>query len=136
MAGMFKLTGDFAKLSRFQQKAAGAALPALRRSILDGISVKGQQQLDRGFDAARSPHRRKWKKRKRNYPWPILQKTLALRTGTTAKATRRGVSYGFKASYGKYHLRSRPFVPTKTIPKRWRGAYARIAQDKMREHFA
>lgn len=133
------LKGDFAKLSKMQQRLAGKNLAAIRREILDEMAIKAQQQIDRGFDGQRDPHRNKWKKRKRQYAHPILQRTMALREGTTAKAQRRGVSFSYKSPYGRYHMsgtrhmKARKFMPTKTIPKRWRGAYARIVRDVLRK---
>jgi phage gpG-like protein len=83
--------------------------------------------IDEGFEQRKDPVGHKWRRRKKRYPWPILNKTLALRKGWKATtAGKRGVDLTNRVPYTGFHQHGTPrmvarkMVPDQRLSPRWR----------------
>lgn len=72
-----------------------------------------QQIVKNNFDAGGRPN--KWKKRKKNYPWPILRRTDTLRNANMVEAIPGGTSVVNRTIYQAVHNFG---YPKRNIPKR------------------
>jgi len=72
-----------------------------------------QQVIKNNFDVGGRPN--KWKKRKKNYPWPTLRRTDALRNANIVEAIPGGTSIVNRIIYQAVHNFG---YPKRNIPKR------------------
>ncbi len=114
-------------------KALGTFRVKLEKSddLLISMSKEMRQDvlalIDEGFEKRRDPIGRRWKRRKRAYPWPILNKTLAMRKGWRARSNgKRGTDLMNAVPYTRWHqwgtrkMVARKMIPDKRLSPRWR----------------
>jgi hypothetical protein len=129
----FKQLGDF----RVKLKKPHEMLRTASRDMHE--EVKGL--IDEGFAKRRDPSGKKWARRKRRYPWPILNKTLALRKSWTGTSNQHG--FGFRSSifYSRFHqegtryMTDRKQVPERALPTKWRVRLRKVWLRTANRHF-
>lgn len=129
----------FRQLGEFNQKLKKPHQLLLSASKAMHDEVK--ELIDEGYAQRRDPSGKKWARRKRRYPWPILNKTLAMRRGW--KGTSNQHQFGFRNAvpYTVFHQKGTRFmvarksVPENALPPRWRVRLRRVWLRTAKKHF-
>jgi phage gpG-like protein len=120
----FKSTG--LSLGRKLQKLSTEGKAVAREAIRSEVT----RLIEEGFEQRVEPRGRAWEPRKKFYPWPILEKTGALRRGIRVDAQTSDIKVTADAPYANVHQTgwrqggerqaARQFVPMKVMPLRWK----------------
>jgi hypothetical protein len=132
-------SGGFKALDRFRAKIAKAdQLLLLTSKELQRESLK---LIDEGFQNREDPSGQKWKRRKRSYPWPILNKTLQLRKGWKGEGNQHYFGFFNRTPYTGYHqmgtrkMVARKMVPDGALSRKWRARIRKAALRTAQKHF-
>jgi hypothetical protein len=129
----------FKELGVFRHKLKTTHKMLLSASSEMHEAVKGL--IDEGFAKREDPDGKKWARRKRKYPWPILNKTLALRKGWHGGSNQHGFEFRNAVHYAPYHqhgtihMVARKMVPERALPRRWRDRLRRVWLRRAKKHF-
>lgn len=99
---MIKLSGDFAGLDRFSASLSHLATDG-RTKVAREIKSRADALQKGVFAGRRDPYGAKWKRRKRSYPWPILDKTGVLKGSIGVSFSAGSITWSIGADYGVYH---------------------------------
>lgn len=111
-----RITVDLRALRRINPQAVAAEVTDDVAAELAPVSERQTQQR---FAARRAPSGRRWAERKFSQPWPILERTGALRrsirasgqlSGRTVRGDREGVELQSDAPYAGIVQKTRPFL--------------------------
>lgn len=97
--------------------------------------------IDDGFAKRQDPSGKRWARRKRRYPWPILNKTLALRRGWKAEGNqhyfgfRNAIPYAVFHQKGTANMVARKMVPEGALPRKWRDRIRKVWLRTAKKHF-
>lgn len=131
MAGSSDFKSGFRALSGFSTKLKQSDRLLLAQSA--EMKPELLKLVDEGFDERKDPVGRRWKRRKKAYPWPILNKTLLLRKSWRARqAGRNGVYLTNPVYYAVFHQRgtrkmvARKMVPDQSLSPKWRSRLMKV----------
>jgi phage gpG-like protein len=114
------------KLQRLSDDGKNVARAAIKKEV--------ENLIEEGFEKREEPRGRYWEPRKKNYPWPILEKTGRMRgafTVTTTgpniivenSASERGREYALFHQYGWMQggekQAARQVMPVKSMSTNW-----------------
>lgn len=121
------------KLQRLSTEGRDVAREAIRREV--------ENLIEEGFNARVEPRQRAWEPRKRDYPWPILEKTGKMRASyhvkadgpnihVTNSATERGRNYPLFHQFGWMQggkkQAARQTMPIAAMPAVWKRRIDRV----------
>jgi len=98
-------------------------------------------QIQRTFVEHRDPIGRAWAPRKHSYPWPLLQKTGAMRRGWYVRKQGLSTVFGNSMPYTRFHqdgtsrMDARKMVPDQRLSPRWRAEIDRVLPRALRQYF-
>jgi len=130
----FRLRGSLASLTTFQRGLNGLGKGLV--AATPKIAKRAQSLLAQAHSAKRDPYGKKWRARKKSYPWPLMNKSGALLGGIIAKSVRRSINIQIAIGYGIFHqfgtsqMVARMLIPSKGrgLPPRWVGDFAKIVK--------
>lgn len=134
------MKAGFRELGKFKtklQKSDQLLLAASREMRQEGLKL-----IDEGFQSRTDPIGRKWKRRKKRKPWPILNKTLALRRGWKGQSNKTSFSFVNAVPYTVFHQKgtrkmvARKMVPDRSLSPKWRARMAKVYQKAASKHFS
>lgn len=112
-------------------------MPKMLRNTSAEMLREAEALVDEGFATRTDPSGKRWARRKRSYPWPTLNKTLALRNSWKGGSNQNYFGFSSRSPYAKFHqlgtvkMKARQMVPSKGLSDKWtkrlNNAYRRSA---------
>lgn len=105
------------------------------------LAKEGLRLIDEGFEKRQDPLGHKWKRRKKRYPWPILNKTLALRRGWKTESNQHAFKFINPTFYTVFHQKgtrkmvARKMVPDRSLSPKWRARMHKVWLKQARKHY-
>lgn len=125
----FSLKGDFGELASFSTKLKAVADGRTKRAR--AIKARAMALLQEGYGNRRDPYGKKWKRRIKAQPWPLLEETGGTRG--TLKVTASGGALNISVGrFGGFHQPTRAIIPDgRGLPPRWTADFAKIVEQQL-----
>lgn len=138
MAG--KNASAFRELAAFNVKLK--SMPKMLRNTSAEMLREAEALVDEGFEQRVDPAGKRWKRRKRSYPWPILNKTLKLRKGWKGGSNQHYFGFSTRVPWARFHQRGtrhlpvRAQVPSDKLSAKWQKRLAQAYGRSAARHFS
>lgn len=116
--------------------------PVMIAAMSREMSFAIKDLIEEGFDTRTDPDGKKWKRRKKAQPWPILSKTKEMRNSFRVKGTKEVIDITNSVERTKFHqygtknMVARKMVPGKKMSKKWAKRLDKIARAQFQRHYA
>jgi phage gpG-like protein len=118
------------------------ALPGFLREVGAAVGVEAVKQYRHGFSAKVDPYGTPWARRKREVPWPLMERTGDLRDDVRLETDEHRVRLEAQMPYGVFHQHgTRNMVARRIVPTQarglgeWHAPLVEAATDAMRKVF-
>jgi phage gpG-like protein len=134
----FSLVGNIGAVDMIAAGIAELGENQFKRAMLEEMADEALFLIDREFRGAADPDGTPWAHRKRDYPWPILDKTGALRSSFRKRLNAEGFAIYTLKKYAPFHqhgtskMVARPFFPVGAPPAQWLRHFDEIAERHVR----